>query len=114
MLQSPGHYQKAEAEVPKRMAPFHKGDRIAISMGNYSSYAVEIIGRVKKEFSPDDLVEQWFTLHPEQREPFNARLHGFLSWVVSQGYIEEQPMLEWHLGDYGCFNMSEGGIKYEP
>ena len=89
----------------KKMRDIKVGERVLLTAGEYSDYCMIIYGVAAKDFSPDDIINEFLAL-PENRgkgryELSEVSLAKYL--VVDRGLVEEQPLTEWYLGDSGDF-----------
>lgn len=85
----------------KKMREFKAGELAVITSGAYSDYCLLAFGRVLRDFSPDDLRDQWIAEYPEQKDDYHFNSGAFLKWlIVDLKLIEEMPLPEWHLGSY--------------
>jgi hypothetical protein len=89
-----GGMRKYQIEIPA-------GKLFIVSTGEYSDYSVSGLFRAKAELKPDDLLEEYLTQHPEERDGYNADFDRFVAWLTGRGLIEGVEHAEWHLGSYG-------------
>jgi hypothetical protein len=84
-----------ESDNDKKPTPMIEGELITISTGCYSDYDVEGVFRVKKSFDAVEVLKHW----EGDRDSYDS-CKRFLGYLASQGYIEDVPSRELHLGNY--------------
>lgn len=89
-----------------------KGSLLLLTRGEYSDYDVTAVGRALETFDPEDLRQEWYGLHPGDREQCSADLSAFVAWLINaKGLIEELEHVELHVGSYANLEPSVRGGK---
>lgn len=81
------------------------GAMIALSSGEYSDYRVGCFSRVLRPLNEAvwEEMRSACTVPPDYDPTESPRFDEYkaVPWLVANGYIEELPYTELHLGDYG-------------
>lgn len=85
------------------LMPIPAGTVFLVTTDCYSSYSVRAVLKALRDLDPPTLREEWLTAHPDQRESYKFKEAEFIGALVASGAVEELPVWEWHLGDYGEF-----------
>lgn len=76
-----------------------------MSAGEYSSYEVTALGRVKEDCETNSLQDEYLKLNPRQNGEYKLNEKQYLAWLTRDGgVIEEIPYLEYHYADYSTFS----------
>ena len=89
----------------KSYVPIKKGQLVALEGGCYSDFFNIGVFKATQAFKPDDLLREWFKLHPEQSKIYQFKADAFVAWLVNQkNLLTEVPHTIWHLADSGDIN----------
>lgn len=84
-----------------KLRKFKKGEQVIISSGAYSGYSIHCVGVVVKDFDPEVIIQEWLTIHPEQKSDYKFEEDAFTKHVlIDLGLIKETPYVEWNMGAY--------------
>jgi len=96
---------------------YKAGELINLTTGEYSDYCLRGTVKVLKDFDSLEAVTNFVSLYPtlkpihryrskevvEYRDTSSYLGIGhddFIAWLNREGYIEDTPMQEWHVGSY--------------
>jgi hypothetical protein len=78
----------------------NKDEIVMFSHGEYSDYCVCTICKAKKDFDQDELLSEYISLNPEQKQDYEFNKDKFLSWlIVDKDVFDEIAYNEWHIDD---------------
>ena len=83
----------------KKSAVIPAGTIFTISTGTYSDFYVHGVFRAVVDIDTNILLEEWLSVHPDQKEGFRFDQSGFIELIVRRGMIEQVESMEWFLGD---------------
>lgn len=89
------------------------GTVLVFDHGEYSDYSFSGPFRVLKDFDQADVAEKFRDdWRSQPREEWNDTPSetDFIAWMNKNGYVEDMPSHQWHIGAYG-FNPQ---IQSEP
>lgn len=85
------------------------GTLLTVSTGEYSDYSVHGVFRALKDITYEDLREARKAQPGEYDEYCDIK--QIIAFLATQGYIEDVPSLELHLGAYGELDPTIYGAK---
>ena len=73
--------------------------------GAYSDYSVLEWMIALKDFKPKEVLSEFLSLNPKEKEHYGANYDAFIAWVIDKEYAKmiEDPGIEWYVGDYGNY-----------
>ena len=80
----------------------NKGEKIIITQGEYSDFGIVAFAICLKDFSPDDILREYLTIHPDQAKEYEFDETAFVRFLLIEKKVIEETsnMFEWHLGSY--------------
>jgi hypothetical protein len=84
---------------------YKKGDMLVLSTGEWSEYGIELISKVLKDFTEQEVVNL-YNLHNEKEDDCDFKKEKFITILINEGYIEELEYQEWNFSNYSSLIFS--------
>lgn len=90
-----------------------EGTIFLISSGCYSDYSINAAFKAKKDIPLSKIASQIPEVDEDGKRLW-GRQETFLASLVANGYAEDAPVLEYHMGDYGDLTVGPGYCLESP
>lgn len=84
------------------------GTLLLFDKGEYSDYCVMGLFKVKKDFLPYVVLEDYLKDNPKNRREYGFEEDRFVTFLLKKGYLTEMKYQNFYLGGYGTV----GGVEY--